>query len=109
MKKIIKYLLIGLVSLVIVIGTLSIPKTVYDKEDMGAMKFGYPIAFVTQDLTRYDPPFPWKWSFSSPWENPSDISWFNFLFSYLIIFLITGFVVIETERLFLKSRKSDIR
>ena len=108
MKKIIKYFLIGSVSLIIVIGTLLIPQTVHDKGDMGAMEFGYPIAFVTQDLTHYDPPFPWKYSFSSLWENPSDISWFNFLFSYLIIFLIIGFVVTGIERLFLKIRKSDI-
>ena len=70
MKKIIKYLLVGLVSLAIVVGTLSVPKNVYNKKDMEVMKFGYPIAFVTQDLTRYDPPFPWKYSFSSPLENP---------------------------------------
>ena len=90
MKKVVKYFLIGFVSLIIVLGTSLIPQTVYDRKDMKAMKFGYPIAFVTQDLTRYDPPFPHKYHFSSPWENPSDISWSNFLLSYGIIMLIIG-------------------
>lgn len=66
MKKIIKHLLIVVIPLIIVIGTLSVSKTVYNKEDMKAMKFGYPIPFITQDLTSRDPSFPWKYSFSSP-------------------------------------------
>lgn len=108
MKKIIKYLLIGLISLIIVIGTLSISKTVYNKEEMKAVEFGYPISFITQDLTAYDPPFPWKYSFNSPWENPFKISWGNLLLSHLLIFFITTAVIIGAERLFIKSRKSDI-
>ena len=95
-------------SFIIVIGTLSISKTVYNKEDMKAMEFGYPISFITQNLTRYDPPFPWKYSFSSPWENSFKISWGNFLLSYLIIFFITTSVVIGAKRLFVKNRKSNI-
>lgn len=108
MKKIIKYLLIGFVSLIIVIGTLSVSKTVHDKGDMKAMEFGYPISFITQDLTAHDPPFPWKYSFSSPWENPFKISWSDLLLSYLIIFSITTSVVIGAERLSIKNRKSNI-
>lgn len=108
MKKIIKYLLIGLTSLIIVIGTLSIPETVNNKEDMRAMEFGYPISFITQDLSRYDPPFPWEYSFSSPWENPFKISWGNFLLSYLIIFSITTLIFIGAGKIFVKKRKSKI-
>jgi len=108
MKKIIKYLLIGLISLIIVVGTLLIPKTVHNKEDMQDVTFGYPIAFVTQDLTRYNPPFPWKYSFSSPWENPFKVSWGNFLLSYLIIFSVTTLIFIGVGKIFAKNHKSDI-
>ena len=108
MKKIIKYLLIGFIALIIVIGTLSIPKTVYNKTDMQTVELGYPISFIIQDFTRLDPPFPWEYNFGSPWEDPFRISWINFLLSYLIIFSITTFVVIGVEKLFIKNRKSDI-
>ncbi len=103
MKKSTKYLLTGFLSFVIVAVMLSIPKTVHSKADMKAMKFGYPIPFVTQNLTRYDPPFPWKYSFSSPWENPSNISWPNFLLSYLTTFVLVGFAVTGVEKIFLRK------
>lgn len=105
MKKIIKYSFVALLTLVILLGTLSIPKTVYNKKDMGAIKLGYPISFITQDVTKYDPPFPWKYSFESPWENPFEISWFNFLASYLIIFLVVSLTTTGIERLYIKTRK----
>ncbi|MBU1684140.1 hypothetical protein KKC56_01605 [Patescibacteria group bacterium] len=105
MKKIIKYSSVAIVSLMILFGTLSIPKTVYNKTDMEAVKLGYPISFVTQNFTRLDPPFPWKYSFGSPWEDPFKISWFNFLLSYLIIFLVMGLAATGIEKLFIKIRK----
>ena len=108
MKKIIKYSLIGFISLIIVIGTLSVSKTVHNKEGMKAMEFGYPILFITQDLTSKDPSFPWKYSFSSPWEHPFKISWGNFLLSYLIIFSITTLVFIGVGKISVNNRKSDI-
>ncbi len=105
MKKIIKYSSVAIVSLIILLGTLSIPKTVYDKTDMEAVKLGYPISFITQNFARFDPPFPWKYNFGSPWEDPFKISWFSFLLSYLIIFLVVGLAATGAERLFMKIRK----
>lgn len=96
-------------SLIVLLGTLSIPKTVYNKSDMQAVQLGYPISFVMQDFTRLDPPFPWKYNFGSPWEDPFKILWFNFLLSYLIVFFITTLVFIGVGRMFVKNRKSDIR
>ena len=108
MKKIIKYSTITFVALIILIGTLAIPKTVYNKKDMEAVKLGYPIHFITQDVTKYDPPFPWRYSFESPWESPFKISWFDFILSYLIIFFCVTLTFTEINKLFLKSIKSDI-
>ena len=105
MKKIIKYSSVAIVSFIVVLSTLSIPKTVYNSKDKEAVKLGYPISFVTQNFTRYDPPFPWRYSFGSPWEDPFRISWLNFLLSYLIIFFVVGLAVAGTERLFIKIRK----
>jgi hypothetical protein len=108
MKTLIKYLLIILISFVILIVTLGIPKTVNSKEDMKAVKLGYPISFVTQDFTKYDPPFPWQYSFGSPLENPFEISWINFFLSYSIILLSIGVVDFGIEKLISSSKKQQI-
>ena len=90
---------------IILFGALFVPKVVYNEKDMEAVNLGYPVTFVTQDFTRLDSPFPWKYSFGSPWEDPFKISWPNFLLSYLIIFLIVGLTVAGIEKLFVKIRK----
>ena len=100
-----KKALIVLISLFILLSTLSIPKTVFNKTDMEAVHLGYPIPFVTQNFTRYDPPFPWKYSFKSPWEDGFKISWLNFLSSFAIILIVVGVVTEGIEKLFMKILK----
>lgn len=93
MKRVFLHFLLMFVALVIVLSTLSISQTVYSKKGMENMRFGYPLTFVTQDLTGYDPPFPWQYNFSSPWENPFTFNLPNFLLSYLIILFIAELIV----------------
>lgn len=103
MKKILPHLPILFFALIIIFATLSIPQTVYNHNDMRNMKFGYPIAFITQDVSHYDPPFPWKYSFSSPWENPTKFNLANFLSSYLIIFLFIELIVTGVKKSYFKT------
>ncbi len=87
MNSLVKQLSIAAVGLAILIATLFIPKTVYNKDEMKNVELGYPIPFITQDFTRYDPPFPYRYSFGSPWEDPYRVLWNNFLLSYVTVLL----------------------
>ena len=67
-------------------------ETVNDADDLKKVTFGFPIPFVTQDLSAYDPPFPYEISLSSPWENPTSVN-FIFLFASFLIVLVPVVVV----------------
>lgn len=69
--------------------TLLIPKTVNNKDDMKAVALGYPVYFIVQDFSMYDPPtFPRKYRFGSPRENQFMILAPNFLVSYFSVFIL---------------------
>lgn len=105
MKKILTQILILLFTFVIMWLSLSIPQTVYNKDDMKEMKFGYPLPFVTQDMTQRDPPFPWKYGFGSPWENPFEVHWLRFIVSFLINLATIQLVVILLKKNSSKSKQ----
>lgn len=70
---------------IVLLSPILTTETVNNADDLKTVRFGFPIPFVTQDLSGYDPPFPYKMSLSSPWENPTSID-FIFLFaSFLIV------------------------
>src|SRR3990167_7429475 len=93
-KSVKKIILIAFIAFLIIIGTvfLSTSQTVHNKEEMKSIKAGYPIAFVTQDFSRYDPPFPWQYRFGSGgmFEDPVRILWLRFVLSYGIIFSVVA-------------------
>lgn len=96
MKNVIIAFIALVVSMVILMGTLFIPRTVYSKEDMQIMQFGYPFPFITQDLSRLDPPtFPRQYRFGGPWEYPFEVSWKVFSLSYATILGIIFLILIE--------------
>jgi len=99
-QKLLLHLSIFSFALILVLFTVLIPQTVQNKREMRDMKFGFPLAFINQDLTAYDPPFPWKFSFSSPWENSFKFNVLNFLVSYLVVVLICEFLVISVRKSF---------
>lgn len=106
MKKTAKYLVIGIVTFIILVGTLSIPKTVNSKEEMKSVKLGYPIAFIDQDFSRLDPPsFPLKQSFGSPWEDIWKVLPFQFILSFGIVFFILKYTFEGIERLVVHKPK----
>ena len=74
------------VSVVIIFFTLLVPKAVTNKSEMTNLKLGYPLHFVTQDVSNYDPPFfPQNYGFQSIWEFPAKVSWLNGIISLGII------------------------
>ena len=99
MTKILLHISMLLISLIIVLATLSTPQTVHTKKDMRDMQFGYPVAFVSQDLSGIDPPFPWQYGFRSPLENPYKFNLLNFILSYLIVFLTAELIVVIAKKL----------
>ncbi len=64
---------------------------VENKVDLENVRLGFPFAFMIQDQTRYDPPFPYRVSFYSPWENPTSVDGVALLAS---IALMSGVVLI---------------
>ncbi len=102
MKKVFPQLFLSAIALVVVLGSLSIPQTVYNNDDMEATKFGYPIHFITQDVSQYDPPFPWEYGFTSPWESPTDIHWINLIISYLATFFVLELIYVTFKKYILR-------
>jgi len=83
------HLVLVLLSTCLVVASLWIPTTVHDRSDMENTQLGYPIRFVIQDNSRYDPPsFPWLYQLGSPWESPTELKPMLFLGSVLIVLLL---------------------
>ncbi len=75
-----------LLSICLVVASLWIPTTVRDRNGMKSIELGYPIRFVIQDNSRFDPPsFPWQYRLVSPWESPTEPKLLAFLGSVLIV------------------------
>lgn len=51
---------------------------VTSKADQASIAFGLPVAWIHQDQTSLDPPFPFDAGLESPWEHPADVSWTTF-------------------------------
>lgn len=66
--------------------------TVQSAEELKNVTFGFPLPFVSQDQSQYDPPFPYDASLASPWENPTTIDIGAFLLSVIIVNFLGAFV-----------------
>jgi len=60
-------------------------ETVHNYDELKEVSFGFPIPFVIQDQSHYDPPFPYDMSFSSPWETSTTIDLGAFILSIFIV------------------------
>ena len=83
------HLVFLLVSLTVVAASLIIPVKVDNRAEMEEVRLGYPMHFVTQDISATDPPsFPRRENFQSPWENPAVFQVDQFLLSALVVLLV---------------------
>jgi hypothetical protein len=78
-------LLVTIASLFVLLSPFFSKSVVNDYDDLKSAAFGFPFPFVNQDLSSYDPPFPYVMSFSSPWENPVSINLLSLIASLLVI------------------------
>lgn len=116
-KKIIKHLAIGLISLIILIGSLFISRpTVFPSREV---RLGYPIHFFTLDFSGNQggttlggaPDLFLKsnnFNILSAWEEFGSFSWPRFISSHLIIFFVLECGVFALDKTFLKKGKSNI-
>ena len=87
----IKNIYILFLSIMIVWLSTRIPVTVYRQGELSPISFGYPFQFVHQYQT-YTPPFPWKTSFSTPMEHPTQIQWETLLIDIGIVYIMIWFI-----------------
>jgi len=92
-KRLINWFFVGLISLVVVSATLFLPVTIHADAELKQVYFGWPIHFITQDLSGISPPLPWQIQISSFWGNPTQISWFGMLFDLIIVFSVLALLV----------------
>jgi len=77
-------------AVMLTLATLAIPVTVVSSEHLHGVRFGYPFAFVEQDLRRYSPPdhlFPIKFRLDSPWGSATRLHPLPFLLSVVVVLL----------------------
>ena len=87
MKFIKNFLNIIPIGIFFTILSLLIPRTVYTVKGLKTVSFGWPIPFVKQNLSAVDRPFPYMAYISSPWENPTNILWLQFIILILLFTL----------------------
>ena len=65
---------------------------VSSRAELKTVDLGWPLEWVHQDQSSYDPPFPTHVGLSSPWENPTSVSGTAFLVDALIVFAVVAVV-----------------
>lgn len=90
-SKMVEFMLIGLIALILVVSSpffISYKALNYDQ--IGIIKLGIPIHFIVQhtSLTPDISDFPIYLTVLSPWENPTEIIFRNFVFSFLIAWIL---------------------
>ena len=95
----IKHLLLLIVSLVLLAATLCVPMPARDSEQMKEIRFGYPLAFVSQNFIDYDTFsfFPRYLKFEPFNRSVEKVYWLNLLVSFLSIFAIIELTIFILE------------
>ena len=75
------------------------------KADLRSVDFGWPLVWVHQDQSSYDPPFPTQLSLSSPWENPTSVSLGAVLADVLFVFAVSAVVLLAAVLMITRVRR----
>jgi hypothetical protein len=95
-------ILIGILPICFVIGSVLIPSTIQQREELTRVSFGYPLSFIAQNRDSRDyPSFPVNVSISSPWEYPTQIQWISFVVDLLIV----GALLVLCQKLISKRQR----
>ncbi len=69
--RLLPHLGVALITGLMLLGTVFVPRTVSSHDEMAAVRLGYPWSFAVQDQSALDPPsFPREQAFLSPLEFP---------------------------------------
>ena len=83
-----KYIAIIIISIIITFLTVLLPVNINGLEDLNRVKFGYPLNYITQNLSSTDMYLRENIQFQSIWEFPTSFDLLNFIVSVIIVFLI---------------------
>lgn len=104
MRRILRYSMLAVIAAVLTVATaMFIPQRVDDQTGLSVVRCGYPVAFITQDFSRLDPPsFPQFYGCGPSLEDPCAISWPAFSLSWLMVFIAVLGVYTAFQRLIRK-------
>lgn len=73
------------VALLVVVATLAVPQTAHSRSEARKLGFGYPLAYVSVDMTTFTPPsYPQTYRFN-PWENVAHVRAIQFVTDWLLV------------------------
>ena len=81
---------------------------VSSKADQRSVEFGWPLVWVHQDQSWYDPPFPTHVGLSSPWEHPTSVSVGALLVDVLFVFAVVSAVVLLAAALMITLERRRV-
>ncbi|MET0953303.1 MAG: hypothetical protein ABWX57_08435 [Aeromicrobium sp.] len=79
---------------VVLVTALTDQVLVSSRADLRGVEFGWPLVWVQQDQSSYDPPFPTHLGLSSPWEHPTSVSSGAVLVDVLFVFVVSAVVLL---------------
>jgi hypothetical protein len=91
---------VSLASASVVVMAVHQRATVTSRHGLAHLTFGWPLAWLAQDQTAYDPPFPWTTGFRSPWNNPTSVDGLALLTDLAVACapLAVGFLIVLVRR-----------
>lgn len=90
---------------VVLVTALTHQVLVSSRADLRSVEFGWPLVWVQQDQSSYDPPFPTQLSLSSPWENPTSVSLGAVLADVLFVFAVSAVVLLAAVLMVTRVRR----
>jgi hypothetical protein len=85
LRWLVVYQALAAVALVIVVATLLVPQVAHSRSEARTLGFGYPLAFVSADLSTYTPPsYPQTYRFN-PWETVAHVRPVQFVADWLLV------------------------
>jgi len=75
---------------VVVLGALLDRATVATASGLAVLRFGGPLAWLSQDQSGLDPPLPDEARLASPWEHPTSVAWLPFVAEVAIVAVVVA-------------------
>ena len=109
-KRVAKALLITIVSIIIVLSSLNLPKTMYNPKDLINITCGWPLPFIEFDSWK-NPPKGWTDSCIGWGGSPMDINltffWDGFILNVITVFSVLGGGIYLIQK-FYKGKKKHL-